>query len=189
MSFVHSRNFPCGKTTSRSSGGFTLVELLLVVGLLAITVGVTSDILLSIVRTYNKTQVTNEIEQQAAFFTSKLEKELRRAQSVEMGANNSLVLTLRNSGEIVTYSLEDNGGNGRLTRATASGLTLPLTVSDVVSGVRVSCGPSGSCFTVAAGAPTIVSYSLTFQQANSTADSSFTGQTDVENVIVIRNTY
>ena len=69
---------------ARVTKGFTLIELLLVVGLLALTVGITSDILLSIVRTYNKTQVTNEIEQQANFVSLKLEKEIRNAQTVTL---------------------------------------------------------------------------------------------------------
>ena len=59
--------------------GFTLIEMLLVVLLLALTVGLTIDMLLSLIRSNTKTQVINEIEQQANFVTLKLEKELRDA--------------------------------------------------------------------------------------------------------------
>ena len=45
--------------------GFTLVELLIVVSIIIIVVGVTGDIILSLVRSYSKTQITNEIEQNA----------------------------------------------------------------------------------------------------------------------------
>lgn len=83
---------------------FTLIEMLLVVLLLALTVGLTSDMLLSLIRSNTKTQVINEIEQQANFVTLKLEKELRDALDASTGADNSLVITLRSNSQ-VTYRL------------------------------------------------------------------------------------
>ncbi|KKS60297.1 MAG: hypothetical protein UV25_C0010G0024 [candidate division WWE3 bacterium GW2011_GWB1_42_41] len=52
--------------------GFTLVELLVVIALLGISIGVTSDILVSLVRSYNKTQIKNEVEQQANFVVTRI---------------------------------------------------------------------------------------------------------------------
>ncbi|MBN1162668.1 prepilin-type N-terminal cleavage/methylation domain-containing protein [Patescibacteria group bacterium] len=165
--------------------GFTLVELLLVVALLGITVGVTSDILLSIVRTYNKTQVLNEIEQQANFVSLKLEKELRSAIDVSVGVDDALTISL-SDGTTSVYRLVDVSGFGVIRRENQL-LTYDLTKADMLGGVTVSCGPTG-CFTVAGTSPTIVSYDLVFAQAGAT-DVSFTGSSNISNTIVIRYSY
>src|SRR5687768_13601913 len=84
--------------------GFTLLELLLTVGILTIAAGVTTDVMLSITRSYNKTQITNEIEQNANFFLLKIEKELRNATSIVAVTDTSLTFMDRNS-QTVVYTL------------------------------------------------------------------------------------
>ena len=67
------RKFDMNMNIKKNQGGFTLVEMLLVVFLLALTMGLTSDMLLSLIRSNTKTQVINEIEQQANFVSLKIE--------------------------------------------------------------------------------------------------------------------
>ena len=61
------------KVNMNAKKGYTLIELMLVIALLALTAGVTGDIIISLVRSYSKTQVANEIEQNAGFVSLKLE--------------------------------------------------------------------------------------------------------------------
>jgi len=50
--------------------------------------GLTSDMLISLLRSNTKTQVINEIEQQANFVSLKIEKELRDSVDVKIPGRN-----------------------------------------------------------------------------------------------------
>lgn len=177
--------------TKHKQMGFTLVELLLVVALLAISIGVTSDILVSLIRSYNKTQVTNEVEQQANFVTLKLEKELRSARTITtppVGTPGNTLTFQRVDGTTTTYSLN---ASGIILRNGAN-----LTSNAGVGGVSVTCAnntcntsSTGSCFTVTGTSPQILTVSMTFRQALATATASYTGCVKYNDTFVIRNTY
>ena len=79
-----------------AQAGFTLVELLIVVALVIISAGVTSDIILTLIRSYNKTRISNEIEQNGNFVILRLERELRDASNVDTTQSSStkLVFTI-----------------------------------------------------------------------------------------------
>ena len=167
--------------------GFTLVELLLVIAILGVAVGVTTDILLSLVRSYSKTQVINDIEQNANFATSKLETELRDAISVTDVSNpGSPEISLVLSNKTVNYKLE----NSELLRS-VDGTYQKITRKQVPSGVAISCGNIDgiSCFSVSPGSPTIVSYSFIFSQPSTITGDVFSESIETAGTIVIRNTY
>ena len=169
---------------SKYQKGFTLIEMLVVVALLAITVGVTSDILISLVRTNTKTQVLNEIEQQANFVSLKIEKELRDARlvtaPVEGTPGNTLTFQTKD-GVDVTYTLDGNS-----IRRTIGGVTNILTSNSSPGGVSVNC--SGGCFSVD-GSPQVVKIDMTFNQAQDEAGVSYSGSAKIQSSIVIRSTY
>jgi prepilin-type N-terminal cleavage/methylation domain-containing protein len=183
--------------------GFTLIELLLTVALIGITVGVTTDIILSITKSYNKTQVTNEIEQNANFVLLKLERELRNAISVgQPFANGSTSMSLPfvdKNNQDVTYTVVFPAGAvpGYITRTvTGAGTsTYELTNNYVPSGVSVTChaaspdGNSSSCFYVEGTSPVRVRLALDFAQAGSAGGLFFTGNVSLDNTIVVRGTY
>jgi len=168
--------------------GFTLIELLLVVSLLAISVGVTNDILISLIRTNNKTQVMNEIEQQSNFLSLKIEKELRNAStvntpsSIEEGGITMLEFLTREN-EVITYEV-------------VSGVVfrngVPVTSNANPGGVTASCsGERGAddCFSLSGVAPQVVNIDIDFTQAQSGPSNSYTGKIGIKSTIVIRNTY
>ena len=181
--------------------GYTLIELLLVVGLLAISVGVTSDILLSIVRSYSKTQVMNELEQQANFVGLKIEKELRNAETaaiVNGGTWQGIRITPRGStGQYVCYRVRNLGSttsfidrSASTNDATCASGTFVAVTSTGIGNVTTSCTLSGSnCFQVTSGTPTIVNIGIKFSQGQVTTTANFTGDVEITNTIVIRETY
>ena len=187
------------------SGGYTLVELLLVVGLLAISVGVTSDILLSLIRSYSKTQVLNELEQQANFVGLKLEKEIRNADDAEIvptsvgGENNIPTLKITpkgSSGTFICYRTRNITTNSPYIERTANGNATCSTgtwgrvTEPGIGNVKIECALAGpACFSVSTSTPKIVNIGIRFRQGQAGADTSFSGSVDIMNTIVIRETY
>ncbi len=165
--------------------GFTLIEMLLVVLLLALTVGLTSDMLLSLIRSNTKTQVINEIEQQANFVTLKLEKELRDAIDANTASSgNSLVITLRSNSQ-VTYQLT----SGSVLQRNIGAGFVDLTSNSSPGGVVVSCSTPPMCFDVIGSNPKSVVTKLIFDQAQAGAGSSYKGDVKIESTITIRGDY
>ena len=172
--------------------GFTLVELMLVIALLAVSVGVTNDILLSLVRSNNKTQVMNEIEQQSNFASSKIERELRSARSITTPATGGSGILLKfetKDGSTIEYDVNDSNSGLIRRRVGGTGAWTNITSNNNPGGVVAACG-TPSCFSVSAGYnPQIVNISIKFSQAQPGVSSSYTGQTTIQSTIVVRNTY
>lgn len=170
---------------SLKNSGFTLIELVLVVSLLLLVVGVSSDIIISLVRSYSKTQVINEIEQTANFVVSKLEKELRVANSIAI-PNSSTLSFYDPSGQYVQYNFYS--ASKYLTRYAPPGNYIKLTdTSTSGGGVEVTC-PSG-CFTLVSTSPQVVRITMTFSQAGSAASKFFTNSVNIDTTVVARGTY
>jgi len=128
-----------------TGAGFTLIELLLVISLLALSVGVTSDILVSLVRTNAKTTVLNDIEQTANFISTKLEKELRNAEQITapvVGSPGNVLTFVTRNGDRVVYSVDENT-NYNITRQINTYRASFLSFSDMVN---ISCITKDACF-------------------------------------------
>ena len=175
----------------KNQGGFTLIELVLVIGLLAISVGVTNDILISLIRSNNKTQVITEIEQQSNFVSLKIEKELRNARAVSIPLNGESGTTLTfetRDGVQIEYSVDTDTGVINRTEGLA-GSALELTNDASPGGVKVTCEGGSGCFSVSGINPQIVSIKMIFSQSQSTPIAAFAGDVDIDSTVVIRNTY
>lgn len=174
------------KKILKSQAGFTLVEILVVLGLLAITIGVTGDIILTLIRSYTKTEITNDIEQNTNFVSLKLENELKNAVSVDSVNNDTLTFTKLVGGSPVsiTYAVANVGGVNSVTR---DGLL--LTDNSVDSGVQVVQCDTDPYFELLSSNPAIVKIEMCFAQASSAASVAFTGDIKLENTIVVKGTY
>lgn len=128
--------------------GFTLVELLIVVSILLISVGVAGDLIISVIRSYNKTRVLNEIEQNGNYVLAKLTYDLRNAKSVSISGSNTLTLTetdSNNTSVTVIYTIQNVTGTGSsscttgtVTRQYGSNSAEPMTNIDCSDGVNVN---------------------------------------------------
>ena len=182
------------KNTNRQRG-FTLIELLLVIALMAIAVGVTSDILVTLIRSFNKGQVLNEIEQSANFVSQKMGKELRNANEItaldpadptpmQVGDVGTEITFLDSQGASINYSI----ASGVINRDAGTGAT-PLTSNAPPTGVSVSCIVSNECFKLLETNPQVIQIGIAMSQATGTGSVVFEGDVTIEDTIVIRDTY
>lgn len=177
--------------------GFTLIEILVVVALIIITVGVSGDIIVTLVRGYNKAKIVNEIETNANFVMMKLEKELRNGTHVE-DVNGGSVGTCGRSIDFVKLEPDDSTSeieyiiqaNGSITRQSIqpAGNTYTLTNADPVTGVMADLSaPSQFCWI--STNPDVVSINLVLRQTDVSGNAIFTGDVELNSTIVVRGTY
>ncbi len=168
--------------------GFTLIELVLVIALIIITVGISTDIIISLVSSYNKSQITNQIEQTANFVFMKMEKELRNAASVDpLPPAGSKTLVFRDTNNnVITYAL---GTDGILRRNTVPLSSTGSTTG--VGGITISClGGGGACFSnIGTGSVDVIKIQLVFEQASSSNRKAYTGSVKIDSAVVVRSSY
>jgi len=178
--------------------GFTLIELLVVVSLVIIVVGVTGDIVVSLVRSYNKTQITNEVEQNATFVITKMEKELRNAYVVDEIESDTITFRREISTggiETVTYSIEDASGfpdsaadTFYIGRSIDGGAVVPITNYTFPSGVTVD--PDSTTFEDISAeiGPKVIKINLSVRQVGDQL-VQFTQATSLESTVIVRGSY
>ena len=181
---------------SNEQKGFTLVELLLVVGLVALIAGFSGDIILSLVRSYNKTSTINEIEQVGNLAMGKLEKELKSASIVRNGIGCSTTLDFSRKDPLVSnqtldvvYTVTDNGS---LTRSeTVSGNPVGSSVPVIDSSqLNVELPASDSnAFCVIQEHPHVITINFDLSESTLTGGSTFTGNILLTQTVVLRGTY
>lgn len=174
--------------------GFTLIELLIVVALVIISAGVTSDIILTLIKSYNKTRISNEIEQNGNFLILRLERELRDAINIDTSQSSpsKLVFTIINSTgtqDTVIYEVKNVSSVGSIVRSTTSSPTeVLLTNNSYPEGIAVEVGGSSNPnFKLIGENPAVVKINFKMYQVGS--GTQFTGQTTIKDTIVIRGTY
>ncbi len=168
--------------------GFTLVELLIVVSIIIIVVGVTGDIILSLVRSYSKTQITNEIEQNANFVMTKLDRELRSSSSVTLVSSDKIEFVRSLSGggtESIVYEIKDSG---EIVRELDGAGEVLLTNNTSLEGVYVVPGLSSFEDVSPGTKPKVIKVVLVFRQIGDPA-VQFRQDLTLENTIVVRGSY
>ncbi len=123
----------------RAHSGFTLVEFLLYIGLMALIVGSITTLASVVLKSRVKANVTREVEQQGNFAMNKMILVTQNAQSINTPATGSAATTL----SISTYNSSENptifdvqSGTIRVQRG--AGLAIALTNNRVtVSGLNI----------------------------------------------------
>ncbi len=126
--------------------GFTLVELLVVMGILGVITGGSLLFLTSILRGSNQARIVAEVKQNGQTVLDVIDRQIRNAQSVQElasidGSVSAIELTL--SGTSRVYLACYNGWIG-IDKEPAPVLStdfLSLTNRDAVSGINIECNP------------------------------------------------
>ncbi len=161
-----------------SDVGFTLIELLISVSLLAIAMGIASDLIITLVRTYTKTQAFNDIEQTVNFVFLKLQNDLKSSNSATITPGGDLVLS--RNGQTIIYSLSDDDPPQLLRNDTPL-----LNTSSGIGDVHVRC--IDNCFELLSTNPTTVKVSMEFYQGSGLG--LFDHSVSLEDAFVVRGTY
>ena len=150
--------------------GFTLVELLVVLGLLSITVGSTLLFLTSTLKGSNSAAITAEVKQNGQSVLDSLERQIRGATNAQKIDNNQIVLTKQDATSLyIKCTLAVAGiSNGWIgTSTTGGGATFtPLTnKDDLVSGISVdNCVFNVTPASGGGSSPPLVSLEFTMSQ-------------------------
>jgi len=178
-----------------NKAGYTLIELLIVIGLIGITIGVTGDIVLSLIRSYAKTQATNELERSTNFVVSKIEKEFKNATSIASVSGNELEFTtkLMDSATPLTVKYEvanctASGQTVRCLKRSVNGAS-PVEVTDPET-IKLTC--VGQCFKDAnpSSTPKAVTINMKFEKNNGGSTSTaFSGEVIIKTTVVAKGTY
>lgn len=201
-------NININKNKTKKSAGYTLLELLIVIGLIGLTVGVTGDIILSLVRSYTKTQATNELERTSNYAVSKIEKEFKNAVSnVTFGTSTdsvSFYTKYYNNSTLYPVSYRytpgcpstDTGNTGCIQRCdkleascTVAGDWKPITDTDSV----IVATNGGKVFSKASrDGTTPIALSINMKltkNINGSINNPFSGELVVKTTVVAKGTY
>ncbi len=166
------------KNLSRNKG-FTLVEILVVVSIILISVGVAGDLIVSVTRSYNKTRILNEIEQNGNYVIAKITNDLKNATSVTISSGALQIVNA--SGQTISYRIQSNTCSGTnvsyvsrrvVTTSPASDVTGKMTSDGCRDGINVTSSSPFAINTILGTGVQYVSVTLSFSQVGSYAATS-----------------
>ena len=174
--------------------GFTLVELLISIGLVFIIGTIGTSIIVSILRSYNKAHIINEIEQNGNYVLSLMESQIRNAGSVECGGGGAgdclKVDVTSQEGDVLSFEMKDEGASPDTIGVVRKDTEI-ITNDDLTNGVDVvidSGTPAdASHFSVDDNKIKIV---LKLQQApNAPGRVDYQAETTLQTTVVVRGGY
>lgn len=198
------------KHLKNKSKGFTLIELVIVIALLAITAGVSADIITTLVRSYSKTKLINEMELAGGNVLTKISKEVKSSNGVYQiddfydssnvpVCGNTISFYKPNSeGDVVKTVYSVDTGTGEVTKINdpdgvnvVSSLLDPADSGSIVvdtnSATNGGIGTDFFCWINAA--PNVIYMRLPLKQAGSGVGVTNQISITVEETIVVRGGY
>lgn len=162
---------------TKNKFGFTLVELLVVLGLLSITVGSTLLFLTSTLKGSNSAAITAEVKQNGQSVLDSIERQIRGATNVEKIDDNQIKLTKQDGTTLYIKCTPFVAGvsNGWIgTSATENGTYTSLTnKKELVSGISVdNCIFNVTASSGGGSSPPVVSVEFTMSQGISAPSRS-----------------
>ena len=166
--------------------GFTLIEILIVLGILAIIVVVGSNMFFTILKSSSKTKVLTEVKQNGNYALNVMARMIRNGKigAGECGANPDRITITNPDDGITTFHC---CGSPPMIASKSGSLTCEqarLTSNKVQ--VSSSCNDFISC-TQAVGGPPVVTINFTLQQAGTAARPEEEALVNFQTAVTLRN--
>jgi len=153
--------------------GFTLIEILVVVGILGIIAAISTNMFFSVLQASTKTRVLSEVKQNGDYALNVMERTIRNAKSVTSNGNSITIVNPDDSS--TTFSCS----NGNLTLDGASLISNKVEVQDC-SVFSVVPGEEGV-------SPAVVTIDFTLSQAGTAARPEEQAAIDFGITVTLRN--
>lgn len=176
--------------------GFTLVELLIVIFVMALIASVSGDVVISTLRSSNKANIINEINQNANFVLSTVESVARNGKCAYLETGNLKIIDQYNQTNVFSF------GNGAACGGAGSASCVLKSVNGATASSLTNINPQTGVFVVTSASsfnvlPTgstcstknpIINVTLTLQQApNAPTRADYRSATTFTKSIEIRN--
>lgn len=179
--------------------GFTLVELLISVSLLAIVSLVSVNIIVSLLRSSVKAQMAIDIEQASSFVFLKMENDIKKSYNAETSPSGK-TLTLYQGSPVspvtMTYKIafgasDCSGANMGCVLLNTIKLTDDTLVDEkpTLFAVSVDSASSGFTLVTASGKTTAVNITIKFVKPNNSGAKMFNAETTLDTTVVLRGSY
>lgn len=124
-------------TYMHSQKGFTLMEILISVGVLAIVATLLAQVLFTTAHVNKKAEIVTNVKQDGNFALDVIGRMVRSAKSIDVCSATVLQITNPNNG-VTTFQCESDGTAARIASVSASHPTVYLT------GGNITLSPTGS---------------------------------------------
>jgi len=177
--------------------GFTLIELLISIALLAFVVVLSSDTIITIVRTNTKAQGANEVESVANFLSLKLQNDIKNSLDATVtNENRTLTLTKRDGSTVVYRAVPYSSGDSPPYLTWLIPELIPDEISEEVpltndsSSGKIGVECDGKCFVKTGGGthPVSTTISLRIFQFNSPG-TIFSSEVNFNDTFTVRGSY
>lgn len=149
------------QTVKMKNKGFTLIELLVVVAILGVLAVTSSQIVVSVLRSQNKSAVENEVKQNGDLLINKFERDVRNAQSITPNGTTATTITLQLVGTAGTIGWQCTAT--QIQRRVNSGSWQDVVNTDPRTGVR----RDGVCnFRITSREPHLVTFEFRLRQGD-----------------------
>ena len=170
-------------SSSRRREGFTLLELLVVIGIISILGVITADIFSNVTRSYNKAEIINRVQRTGNTVLAQMTKEIRNARQVVSptpGSSGSSLTIKDFSGNSAIFSFvpPDADDNGFVSR---NGVL--ISDDDFSNGVNVT----SLFFNVLDTGPVVIGITISLEQPlGAPGRIDFQAKTDLTTTVSLR---
>lgn len=165
--------------------GFTLLETLVSLAIVAMVSVVLSQVFISTLRTNTKTEVLKEVKQSGDLAMESITRMVQNAQSVTCPTGQSLAI-VNPDGNTTTVSCQDVSSVARLASSSATA-TVYLSSETVTLGAACASSILQFTCTSVSGLPSLITVSFRMAQKGTPVDQFETASETFQNSVTMRN--
>ena len=169
------------KYLNKNGQGYTMIEILVVVGILGIIATMGSNMFFSILKGSAKTQILNQIKQNGDYALEVMERTIRGAATVVVTVDGDFLTVTNLGGDNIIFSCEEIGGERKIASGGASLIGETVKVAGNCQDVfGVTPGIEGA-------RPTVVQIDFKLTQVADTPRPEETAEMDFRTSVTLRN--